>query len=52
MVLVATHNMEYSLFIEHISNSFIKIEKIEGGGNCEYASMVSFLENWDNVRVI
>lgn len=45
-------NTEYSLVIRHKTESLIQIEDVNGGGWCEYGSMISFLENWDNIRVI
>ena len=41
---------EYTLVIRHHIGALIQIEDINGGGWCEYGSMVSFLENWDNIR--
>lgn len=43
-------NKEYTLLIEHQTNSNIKIENADGGGFCDYGSIKSFLKNWDNVR--
>lgn len=45
-----TTGMEYTLIVHHQKNSLIKIEKLEFGGDCEYESLLSFLENWDNIR--
>lgn len=42
-------NQEYVLIIHHKANSFIQIEDVNGGGWCEYGSMISFLENWNNI---
>lgn len=45
-------NKEYTLCIHHHVNMYIQIEDATGGGyNC-YGSFVSFLENWDNIRVV
>jgi hypothetical protein len=44
-------NKEYTLIIKHQNNSEIQIERFLGGGCCEYSSMVSFLENWDNINL-
>jgi hypothetical protein len=41
---------EYTLIISHKTNKFIQIEDINGGGRCNYGSMISLLQNWDNVR--
>jgi len=38
------------LIIHHKTDQYIQIEDTNGGGWCEYGSIVSFLENWDNVR--
>lgn len=45
-------NKEYTLWIKHNTKmiSYIEIENINGGGYCEYESMISFLDNWDNIR--
>ena len=43
-------NSEYTLIIHHKTDQYIQIEDTNGGGWCEYGSIVSFLENWDNVR--
>lgn len=45
-------NKEYTLIIRHEIKMYVQIEDIQGGGWCEYGSMVPFLENWDNVRVV
>jgi len=45
-------NSEYTLIIRHKTETHIQIEDVNGGGWCEYGSMVSLLENWDNVRVV
>jgi uncharacterized protein YaiE (UPF0345 family) len=51
-------NKEYSLNLEHkrgdnISINTAKIEEMNVlAGDCEYESMTSFLQNWDNIRVI
>ncbi len=45
-------NNDYVLIIRHKMESFIQIEDIDGGGWCEYGSVVSFLENWDNISRI
>lgn len=48
-------NKEYTLMVCH-GNLNIHIENREassfGNGYCEYQSINSFLENWDNIRVI
>lgn len=44
-------NSEYTLIIRHKIETQIQIENVNGGGFCEYSSMVSFLENWDNIRI-
>lgn len=41
---------EYTLVVRHKTNEFIQIEETEGGGWCEYGSIISFLENWDNIK--
>lgn len=38
---------EYVLIISHKTKSNIRIENANGGGLCEYGSIVSFIENWD-----
>jgi hypothetical protein len=45
-------NKEYTLIIRHKIKNHVQIEKFKGGGWCEYGSLVSFLENWDNVRAL
>ena len=45
-------NKEYALVIRHHIGGNIQIEDINGGGWCEYGSIVSFLENWNNIRVV
>jgi hypothetical protein len=45
-------NKEYTLIIHHRVDMYIQIEDVKGGGHNSYGSMVSFLENWDNVRVV
>jgi hypothetical protein len=42
-------NVEYTLHIRQPIR-YIEIEKEHGGGKCAYASVVSFLENWNHVR--
>ncbi len=49
-----THT-EYRLSVSHESGSKIKIVRvkdncIKDGGECEYESMLTFLENWDCIR--
>ncbi len=46
------HNTEYTLSIGHRQDEFIHIEDTSGGGWCEYGSLISFLENWDNIRKV
>ena len=46
-------NKEYDLQVRHSINRYVQIEKLGGAtGYCDYGSMVSFMENWDNVRRI
>lgn len=45
-------NSEYTLIIRHQIDLYIQIEEANGGGWCQYGSMVSFLENWDNIRLV
>jgi hypothetical protein len=45
-------NMEYDLIIRNNSAGMIIIEKEEGGGWCAYSSIITFLENWNNIRWI
>ena len=48
-------NTEYILYIEQKQNPFIvriEIYKEERGGYCTYSSIIAFLKNWDNIRVI
>jgi hypothetical protein len=51
-------NKEYSLNLEHKRGDNISIDTIKKeemnvlAGGCEYESMTSFLQNWDNIRVI
>lgn len=45
-------NKEYTLIIHHQVDMYIQIEDVKGGGHNSYGSMVSLLENWDNVRVV
>lgn len=44
-------NGEYTLSITHKTKTNIEIKDLKsGGGRCEYSSVVSFLNNWDNVQ--
>ena len=43
-------NSEYVLIVHHKKGENVQIETINNGGFCEYSSMLSFFENWDNVR--
>lgn len=50
-------NSEYTLDINQGNNSFWiensnTYEHRDGSGYCEYGSVISFLENWDNIRRI
>lgn len=45
-------NREYTLVIQHTTRTYIQIENENGGGYCDYASMIAFLKNWDNIRNI
>ena len=42
---------EYTLTIEHQMNRYIKVED-KNADYCGYESVISFLENWDNIRMI
>ena len=44
-------NNEYTILIRHKTDFYIQIEDVNGGGWCEYGSLISFLENWDNIRI-
>ncbi len=48
-----THT-EYKLSLRHESGSNIKIVRVKDGfadgGECEYESMLTFLDNWDCIR--
>ena len=46
-----THQ-EYVLTVKHKTLSEITINNKDGGGYCEYASLNSFLDNWDNIKRI
>ena len=41
---------EYTLIIGTSENWNILINRTDGGGVCEYQSIVSFLKNWDNIK--
>ncbi len=43
-------NTEYKLSIRQDSGSLISIINRDGGGECEYASILTFLHNWDDIR--
>lgn len=44
-------NSEYLLRLYHHTPQNLTIEDVNGcGGLCEYGSIVSFLENWDDIR--
>ncbi len=45
-------NTEYVLSIRHESGGNVKIEQHKDGGTgqCEYESMLLFLDNWDCIR--
>ena len=43
-------NKDYELIIRHINGENIIIERIDGEGLCQYNSLISFLDNWDNIR--
>jgi hypothetical protein len=45
-------NEEYTLLISYVTRGYIKIENVEGGGYCDYNSIISFLNNWDNIKNI
>ena len=45
-------NQEYVLSITHRTLTEIVIKNKDGGGYCEYGSMISFLDNWDNIKKI
>jgi hypothetical protein len=50
-------NKEYELLINYGKNNVLWIERemndfATNNGYCEYGSVISFLENWDNIRVI
>ncbi len=45
-------NTEYALIITHSMCANISIKCIDQQkGVCEYESMISFLKNWDNIRL-
>ncbi len=45
------HNMEYKLTITLDEEKNINIERFDDGyGQCGYSSMLTFLDNWDNIR--
>lgn len=43
---------EYTLIIEHQFNQYIKAGDSNSSEYCAYDTMMSFLENWDNIRKI
>lgn len=46
-------DQEYKLHLGHEEKDKINIYTIKGhekDGYCEYSSMLTFLENWDNIR--
>lgn len=49
-------NKEYTLIVSRGSYEhrpyvdLISIKNIDGGGLCDYESIESFLNNWDNIR--
>lgn len=45
-----TTNHEYELNLSQ--NAFIEIQDKNGEGFCRYGSIISFLNNWDNIRVL
>ncbi|MEK6829064.1 MAG: hypothetical protein AABY15_02975 [Nanoarchaeota archaeon] len=40
----------YTLKLSHSGGYNIQIERATGGGDCEYQSMISFLNNWDEIH--
>lgn len=40
------NDQDYDLIINHSLGERIKIEQRDGGGRCEYDSIISFLNNW------
>lgn len=44
-------NTEYNLVVSNKKN-LIHIETTAGSGDCEYESIVGFLNNWDNIRTV
>lgn len=45
-----THK-EYTLIVSQ-SYDDIHIERNGGGGECDYGSIMSFINNWDNIRKV
>lgn len=43
---------EYTLIIHHKIDSFILIEDVKGSRRCEYSSILTFLDNWDDIRLV
>lgn len=43
-------NREYQLEVHHNGRGYIQIDG--GGRHCDYQSLVSFMNNWDNIRNI
>lgn len=41
----------YMLVIEHKKGFNIKIHIVKGDGYCRYSSIISFLQNWDDIKV-
>lgn len=41
---------EYTLVVRHHIKEYVQIENAEGGGYCDYDSVVAFLSNWDMIR--
>jgi hypothetical protein len=45
------NNQEYTLTVRHQGGLNILIET-EDGKRCEYQSIISFMDNWNNIQVL
>ena len=41
---------EYTLLIHHSAGTLVRIEDESGSHRCDYSNMMTFLDNWDNIR--
>ena len=43
---------EYKLILTHTKKEYIFIEQTNGEGLCVYATIITFLQNWSDIKVI